>query len=80
MFCDLRQSKGTWGGSKISVGSDRTRRNGLRLHQGRFGLEIKKKKITERVVKHWNRLPVGVVESPLLGVLKRPVDVLGDRI
>jgi len=52
---------------------DKKRRNGLKLCQGKFRLDIKK--TSQSMVRQWHRLPREVVEALSLEVLKNRVDV-----
>lgn len=70
LFCSLQLLE-RWDISLLSqLTSDRTKENNLRLCQRRFNLDIRKKFPTKRAVKHWNRLPMGVVRSLSLEVFK----------
>ena len=53
----------------------------LKLKEGRFRLDIRKKSLTVRVVRHWNRLPSVVVDAPSLETFKARLDkALGSLI
>jgi len=60
------------GGSDLfSLGrSDRTHRNGSKLHQWRFRLDTRKHFFTERMVKRWSRLPREVGNAPSLSMFE----------
>lgn len=55
---------------------DERTEHGLKLHQGRFKKDVRRNFFTESVVKHWNRLPRVIVESPALVAFKKQLEVL----
>lgn len=65
----------------FSSSRDRIGGNGLKLPQGMFRLDMRKKWITESVIKHKNGMPNGVVESPSQKAFKHAdvafMDLLG---
>ena len=52
----------------------RTRNNGFKLRERRFHLNSRQHFLTVRAVRRWNKLPLRVVETPLLEVFRRKLD------
>lgn len=58
-----KESVARWGCLFSQASRSRMSGHSLRLHQGRFRLDIRKKFLTERVTGQWDGLPRNVVES-----------------
>ncbi|KFZ55212.1 hypothetical protein N321_10374, partial [Antrostomus carolinensis] len=55
--------------------------NGFKLREGRLRLDIRRKSFTQRVVRHWPRLPREAVDAPSLEAFKARLDgALGSLI
>ncbi|KFZ53803.1 hypothetical protein N321_03183, partial [Antrostomus carolinensis] len=55
--------------------------NGFKLREGRFWLGMRSKFFTQRVVRHWDRLPRKAVDAPSLEAFRARLDgALGSLI
>jgi len=75
IFQDLKEVyRKTGEGIYIWACSNSMRENGFKLDNGRFRLDIGKKFLTVRVMRHWNRLPSQVADASSLEALKARLD------
>ena len=70
----MKENRKAGKGLFIRAESDRKRRNGFKLEEGIFRLDIRKKFFALRVVRHWNRLHRKVVNAPSLEAFKARLD------
>lgn len=75
LYNDQKGSCGEVGFGHYSHISDRMKGMGLKLLQGLFRLDIRKKFYSVRVVLHWHRVSREVLKSLSLGVFKERGDV-----
>ncbi|KFZ51734.1 hypothetical protein N321_01479, partial [Antrostomus carolinensis] len=55
--------------------------SGFKPREGRFRSDIRRKYFTQRVMRHWNRLPREAVDAPSLEAFKARLDgALGSLI
>jgi len=62
-------------GPFVRAWSNRTRDNGFKLKEGRFRLDVRKKFLPMRVVRHWSRLSRKAVDDPSLAVFKARLEL-----
>jgi len=58
----------------VSECSNRRGRNGFKLEEGRFRLNIREKFFSVRMVRYWNRLPRKAADVPSLKAFKARLD------
>lgn len=77
----LSHSATTWSCHQVGIRlfcqaiCDKMRRYGLRLHRGRFRLEVRKHFLMRKVIRHWKGLLREVMELPFLEIFKERLDM-----
>ena len=63
-------------GNRLFTQSDSDRKwgNGFKIKEGRFGLDVRRKFFTQRMMRHWHRLLRETVDVPSLEVFETWLD------